>query len=72
MPTSKKKAAKKTSSKKSAAKKSVTAARVNLQFPLDAAKVAAIKRCLAKGTLKITVNKTDLLRGRLRDPYIYD
>lgn len=73
MPTSKKKATKKASAKKkTSAKKSIVAAKMNLQFPLDAAKVAAIKRCLAKGTLKVTVNKTDLLRGRLRDPYIYD
>jgi len=72
MPTSKKKATKKASSKKTTAKKSIVAAKMNLQFPLDAAKVAAIKRCLAKGTLKVTVNKADLLRGRLRDPYIYD
>ena len=69
-----KKAAKKASSKKTAAKKSATkkAASQSLTFTLDAEKAAAIRRCLAKGTLKVTVNKADLLRGRIRDPWLYD
>lgn len=69
MATSKK--ASKKSGKKST-KKAAAAARVKLSFPVDAEKVEAIKRCLAKGTLRVTVNKADLLRGRLRDPYAYD
>lgn len=68
-----KKASKKASSKKTAAKKSATkAARQQLTFTLDAEKAAAIRRCLAKGTLRVTVNKADLLRGRIRDPWLYD
>ena len=69
-----KKAAKKASSKKTAAKKSATkkAASQNLTFTIDAEKAAAIRRCLAKGTLRVTVNKADLLRGRIRDPWLYD
>jgi len=72
MPTSKKKATKaKASSKKTPAKRPLSA-KVKLDFPLDANKIAAIKRCLAKGSLKVTVTRVDLLRGRLRDAYIYD
>lgn len=68
MPTTKKKAAKKASSKKSAAK----AAGHKVSFSLDATKAAAIRRCLAKGTLRVTVSKADLLRGRVKDPWLYD
>lgn len=64
-----KKSAKKASSKKSATKQ---VAKQQLTFTLDADKAAAIRRCLAKGTLKVTVNKADLLRGRIRDPWLYD
>lgn len=70
-----KKAAKKTSSKKTASKKKAAttkAARQQLTFTLDAEKAAAIRRCLAKGTLRVTVNKADLLKGRIRDPWLYD
>jgi anti-sigma28 factor (negative regulator of flagellin synthesis) len=67
-----KKTTKKRSAKKTSAKKATTAARVSLSFPIDAKKVEAIRRCLAKGSLKVTVSKADLLRGRLRDPYLYD
>jgi anti-sigma28 factor (negative regulator of flagellin synthesis) len=64
--TSKKKAAKK------GGKKSAATAKVRLDFPIDAERVEAIKRCLAKGTLRVTVSKADLGRARLRDPYLYD
>jgi hypothetical protein len=70
MPTSKKKAAKKGASK--AASKSTKAADHKVTFTLDAERAAAIRRCLAKGTLRVTVNKADLLRGRVRDPWLYD
>jgi hypothetical protein len=82
MPTSKKKAstkkssAKKSASKKSVAKKPPTASLVGdtlkLKFPLDATKAAAIRRCLAKGTLSVTVNKVDLGAGRIGDAWLYD
>ncbi len=68
MPTSKKKASKKTAAKKTTAK----AASHKITFTLDADKAAAIRRCLAKGTLRVTVNKADLLRGRIRDSWLYD
>lgn len=82
MPTSKKKAStkksstKKSASKKSVAKKSPTASlagdTLKLQFPLDATKAAAIRRCLAKGTLSVTVKKVDLGAGRIGDAWLYD
>lgn len=68
MPTSKK------TSKKKAAKKGTkkAAAMARLNFPIDAEKAEAIKRCLAKGTLTVTVSKADLSRARVGDPYKYD
>jgi anti-sigma28 factor (negative regulator of flagellin synthesis) len=65
--TSKKKAAKK------GAKKSVASrAKVKLNLPIDAERIEAIKRCLAKGTLTVTLSKADIGRARLGDPYQYD
>jgi hypothetical protein len=71
MPTSKK------SSKKAAkkgTKKAATAAssKVMLNLPIDETHVEAIKRCLAKGSLRITMSKADIGRARLGDPYKYD
>ena len=69
MPTSKK------TSKKKAAKKGTKKAatgRVKLNFPIDAERIEAIKRCLDKGTLTVTVSKADLSRARVGDPYKYD
>jgi anti-sigma28 factor (negative regulator of flagellin synthesis) len=76
MPTSKK-ASKKTAAKKVATKKTdkktvAAAATVKLNFPIDAEKAEAIKRCLAKGSLTVTMSKADLGRARLGDPYKYD
>lgn len=73
MPTSKKSASKK-ASKKTSAKKSTkaTAAKQKIEFALDPERVAAIKRCLDKGTLRVTVSRADLLRGRVKDPWLYD
>jgi len=64
--TSKKKAAKK------GTKKLAASSRVKLSFPIDAEKAEAIKRCLAKGTLTVTMSKADIGRARLGDPYQYD
>src|ERR1051325_6410777 len=77
--TSQKKAAKK-GAKKSAATAKVRldfpidaeSAKVRLDFPIDPERVEAIKRCLAKGSLRVRVSKADLGRARLRDPYLYD
>jgi anti-sigma28 factor (negative regulator of flagellin synthesis) len=71
MPTSKKTSTKK-AAKKGTKKAAATAAKVKLAFPIDAEKVEAIKRCLAKGTLTVTVSKADLGRARVGDPYKYD
>lgn len=46
--------------------------KLKLDMPLDDKKIAAIKRCLAKGKLTITVSKVDLTRGRLGDAWLYD
>ena len=71
-----KKASKKASSKKAAKKKTGKAAaassKVKLDFPLDTQTIAAIHRCIAKGTLRVTVNRVDLSAGRLRGPWLYD
>ena len=67
--------AKKSASKKAAkksSKKTTTAAKQKIEFALNAESIAAIKKCLAKGTLRVTVNKADLLRGRVKDPWLYD
>jgi hypothetical protein len=63
--------------KKAAAKKASIAVRgeipkVTLEMPLDDKKVAAIKRCIAKGRLKITLSRVDLAGGRLGDAWLYD
>jgi anti-sigma28 factor (negative regulator of flagellin synthesis) len=67
-----KKTSKKKAAKKGAKKSAAATAKVRLDFPIDAERVEAIKRCLAKGTLRVTVSKADLGRARLRDPYLYD
>lgn len=46
--------------------------KLTLEMPLDAKKIKAIQRCVAKGTLKITVNKIDLSTGQLGDSWLYD
>jgi len=70
MPTSKKTSKK--AAKKGTKKAAAASGRVNLRFPIDAEKAEAIKRCLAKGTLTVTVSKADLGRARVGDPYKYD
>ena len=46
--------------------------KLKLNMPLDAAKVKAIQRCIAKGKLSITVSKVDLGTGRIGDGWLYD
>jgi HSP20 family molecular chaperone IbpA len=70
MPTSKKTSKKKAAKK--GTKKAAKSGRVSLAFPVDAEKAEAIKRCLAKGTLTVTLSKADLSRARVGDPYKYD
>jgi anti-sigma28 factor (negative regulator of flagellin synthesis) len=64
--------------KKSGAAKSASIAlsgaipKMHLSMPLDAKKIAAIKRCIDKGTLTVTLSKVDLSGGKLSGPWIYD
>lgn len=46
--------------------------KLTLSMPLDAKKVAAIQKCIGKGTLTITVNKVDLATGKLGAGWLYD
>lgn len=46
--------------------------KLTLRMPLDAKKVAAIQKCLAKGELKITVSQVNLASGRIGDAWLYD
>ena len=68
---SSKKAAKTTSAAPSA-KAAIIGSKLKLDFPLTAAKIAAIQKCISKGTLSVTVNKIDLGAARLRGPWLYD
>ena len=47
-------------------------AQVTLTMPLDAAKTAAIKRCVEHGQLKVTLNKVNLGQSRLGEAWEYD
>lgn len=78
----KKAGAKKAASKKAAPKKkaaraasialSGTIPKMQLSMPLDAKKIAAIQRCIAKGTLTVSLSKVDLTGGKLGGPWLYD
>lgn len=46
--------------------------KLTLSMQLDEKKVAAIRKCIAKGTLRLTVSKVDLVRGRIGESWIYD
>jgi anti-sigma28 factor (negative regulator of flagellin synthesis) len=48
--------------------------KLQLDLAIDASKVAAIKRCIEKGQLSITISRVNLTAGRVRlsDPYKYD
>jgi anti-sigma28 factor (negative regulator of flagellin synthesis) len=46
--------------------------KLTLNMPLDAKKVKAIQRCIAKGELKITVSKVDLKAGKFGEAWLYD
>jgi len=73
MATSKKSAKKsKASAKKSSKKSEAATAKHKIEFALDPERVAAIQRCLEKGTLRVTVSRADLLKGRVKDPWLYD
>ena len=73
----KKAGAKKASPKKAAAKAATialsgTIPKLQLNMPLDAKKIAAIQRCIAKGTLSVSLSKVDLTGGKLGGPWLYD
>ena len=46
--------------------------KLKLDFPLDEKKVAEIQRCIAKGSLSITVSSVDLAARRIGDAWLYD
>lgn len=82
-PGTKKAAAKKVPAKKAGAKKAAVAKaatvafsgtipKLELNMPLDAKKIAAIQRCIAKGTLTVSLSKVDLTGGKLGGPWLYD
>lgn len=64
--------AKKAKSKRSSVSVSGAIPKMSLTMKLDAKKVAAIKRCLEKGTLTVTVSKVDLAKGRIGESWLYD
>ena len=45
---------------------------LTLKMPLDAKKVKAIKRCIERGELRITVKKVNLATGKLGEAWLYD
>ncbi len=71
MPT-KKASSKKTAKKTKKAATATAASKVKLDFALDPARVEAIKKCLAKGKLTVTVSRVNLTAGKIRDPWLYD
>ncbi|HVG35270.1 MAG TPA: hypothetical protein VM911_19540 [Pyrinomonadaceae bacterium] len=84
MPTKKKKASSKKGSSKKASARSATSKKaatisalggipkLQLDFPINSQKVAAIQRCIAKGKLTVTLSRVDLALGRLGDAWLYD
>jgi anti-sigma28 factor (negative regulator of flagellin synthesis) len=46
--------------------------KISLSMPLDDKKIKAIQKCIAKGTLEVTVNRVDLATGEVGDPWLYD
>lgn len=80
MPASKKRASKKKSSARKTAAAAKTPAvtlqgalpKLRVDFKLDENKIAQIQRCIAKGSLSITLSRVDLAAGRAGDPWLYD
>jgi len=46
--------------------------KLTLNMPLDAKKIKAIRGCLERGELKITISKVDLGAGKLGEAWLYD
>jgi hypothetical protein len=46
--------------------------KLQLDMPLNEEQIQAIKQCLGKKRLKITLNKVDIVKGRLGDGWKYD
>jgi hypothetical protein len=49
-----------------------TIPKMTINMPLDSRKIKAIQKCIAKGSLTITVSKVDLAAGRIGDAWLYD
>ena len=72
MATTRKTPAKKAAGTKATVSVAGAIPKLKLTMPLDAKKVAAIQKCIAKGSLTITLSKLDLVGGKLGDPWLYD
>jgi hypothetical protein len=46
--------------------------KVTLNVALDAEKIQAIQKCLAKGTLRISMSKAGATGAEKTDPWLYD
>jgi anti-sigma28 factor (negative regulator of flagellin synthesis) len=64
--------AKKAARAKKATVKASGPSKLTMEMPLNAARVKAIQRCIAKGTLRITIKKVDLSTGKLGEAWLYD
>ena len=68
-----KKAAKKAAAPKGASVSlSGVIPKIKMSMPLDEKRIAAIQRCIQKGTLTVTLSKVDLAGGKLGGPWLYD
>ncbi len=77
MATTRKTSAKKAVTKKKAAPAAASISmgvipKMHLSMPLDAKKIAAIHRCIEKGTLTVKLTKVDLIGGKLGGGWLYD
>jgi hypothetical protein len=46
--------------------------KVTVDVALDAEKIQAIQKCLAKGTLRISMSKAEAGNDKKTDPWLYD
>ncbi len=46
--------------------------KLTVTMPLDEEKVAAIKKCIANGELKLTLSHVNLRAGQLGEAWLYD
>jgi hypothetical protein len=46
--------------------------KMTLNMPLDEKRAKAIRKCIERGQLRITISKVDLATGRIGDGWLYD